>query len=332
MDPLVFSPYARPQIWGERRLERHLGKTLPSGTFGEAWELSAHPHHVSRVAEGPLAGSPLDELWRRHGRELVGPRGKLPAQFPLLIKYLDCHLQLSVQVHPNDVLAASLRPGEQGKTEAWVILSAEPEARIYAGLRPGTTPADLRRHLEHGTVAECLHSFVPQPGDCLFLPAGTVHGVGGGVLMAEVQQSSDATFRLFDWNRLGPDGKPRELHIEDSLAAVDWKAGPTSPVRPRALADLPAGVSGELLVECPYFALVRYQTRQPLTLPYAGEMSIWMVLAGQAQLTSDQGYARTFRRGETVLIPASSGPLTWQPTAAGEAFTLLAVRTATGGV
>jgi mannose-6-phosphate isomerase len=327
MDPLVFTPYARPQIWGERRLERHLGKALPAGTFGEAWEVSAHPHHVSRVAEGPLAGSPLDELWRRHGRELVGPRGKLPAQFPLLIKYLDCHLQLSVQVHPNDVLAASLRPGEQGKTEAWVILSAEPDARIYAGLLPGTTPADLRRHLEHGTVAECLHSFVPQPGDCLFLPAGTVHGVGGGVLMAEVQQSSDATFRLFDWNRLGPDGKPRELHVEESLAAIDWNAGPTGPVRPKPLTGLPDRVRGVSIVECPYFKLTKFTTREPWQVPYAGEMSIWLILAGETKLTGENGYAREFKKGETVLIPAASPPLTWRPSDFGEPLTLLAVRT-----
>ncbi len=326
MDPLVFTPYARPQIWGERRLERHLGKALPSGTFGEAWEISAHAHHVSRVAEGPLAGTLLDELWRRHGRELFGARGNLPAQFPLLIKYLDCHLQLSVQVHPNDLLAASLRPGEQGKTEAWVILSAEPGARIYAGLRSGVTPAELRRHLAAGTVAECLHSLVPRPGDCLFLPAGTVHGVGGGVLMAEVQQSSDATFRLFDWNRLGPDGQPRPLHVEESLAAIDWNAGPASPVKLTPLANMPTGVSGESLVECSYFALARFQAGAPLPLPYAHEMSIWMVLAGEATLTGASGYARKFRHGETVLIPASAGAAHLATPAGGEPVTLLAVR------
>ncbi|HEX4146023.1 MAG TPA: type I phosphomannose isomerase catalytic subunit [Pirellulales bacterium] len=326
MDPLVFTPYARPQIWGERRLERHLGKRLPPGTFGEAWELSAHPHHVSRVAEGAHTGSPLDELWRRHGRDLVGPRGKLPEQFPLLIKYLDCHLQLSVQVHPNDALAARLRPGEQGKTEAWVILSAEPDARIYAGLRPGITPADLRRHLEQGTVDECLHSFVPQPGDCLFLPAGTVHGVGGGVLMAEVQQSSDATFRLFDWNRLGPDGKPRELHVEESLAAIDWNAGPTGPVRSAPLEGLPGQVRGVSIVECPYFKLTRFTTHEPWPMPYAGEMSIWMILAGETKLAGENGYSRQFHKGETVLIPATSGPLTWQPSKVGEPVTLLGVQ------
>ncbi|HTU24758.1 MAG TPA: type I phosphomannose isomerase catalytic subunit [Pirellulales bacterium] len=330
MDPLVFTPYARPQIWGERRLERHLGKTLPPGAFGEAWELSAHPHHVSRVAEGPLAGTPLDELWRNRGRELVGSHGALPAVFPLLIKYLDCHQQLSVQVHPNDALAASLRPGELGKTEAWVVLSAEPEARIYAGLKPGTTADDMRRHLAAGTVDQCLHSLVPKAGDCLFMPAGTVHGVGGGVLMAEVQQSSDATFRLFDWNRVGPDGKPRELHIEESLASIDWHKGPNDPVEPKPLGGLPTSVRGEQLVNCPYFSLIRYTTAAPWPMPYAGEMTIWMILAGTPRLTGRSGYVRQFRQGETVLIPASATTLTWQPVA-GESFTLLAVRVAGHG-
>ena len=137
MDPLVFHHHPRPQIWGQRRLERHLGKQLPPGKFGESWEISTHSHHVSRVAEGPLAGTKLDELWRQKG-EILG--ADPPAEFPLLVKFLDCHLQLSVQVHPDDELAARIRPGEQGKTEAWVIISAEADARIYAGLRPALLP------------------------------------------------------------------------------------------------------------------------------------------------------------------------------------------------
>jgi mannose-6-phosphate isomerase len=326
MDPLVFASYARPQIWGERRLERHLGKILPEGTFGESWEVSTHAHHVSRVAEGPLAGTPLDELWRGKGREIVGGAGKLPAEFPLLIKYLDCHLQLSVQVHPDDTLAARLRPGEQGKTEAWVILSAEADARIYAGLKPGVTPAELRRHLQAGTVDQCLHWLIPQPGDCLFLPAGTVHGVGGGVLMAEVQQSSDVTFRLFDWNRLGPDGQPRALHVEESLEAIDFSAGPVAPVAPQPITGLPEGVSGARLAQCQYFEIARFECRAPLPSPLAGEMSIWMVVAGSGLLIGAGGYSRRFQLGETVMIPASAGAVTWQPNAAGESVTLLAVR------
>jgi hypothetical protein len=197
--PLVFEPYFRAQVWGGRRLQERLGKRLPlDGRFGESWEISAHEHHVSRVAEGPLQSTPLSDLWRERGGELVGQGSKIASKFPLLIKYLDCHELLSVQVHPTDELARELIGDESGKTEAWVIIEAEPTARIYAGLRPGVTRDVLQKHLDAGTVAECLHSFVPRAGDCVFLPAGTVHAVGGGVLMAEVQQTSDATFRLFD--------------------------------------------------------------------------------------------------------------------------------------
>jgi mannose-6-phosphate isomerase len=325
MDPLIFESYARPQVWGQRRLETKLGKKLPAtGNFGESWEISAHPHHVSRVNEGPLAGSPLDRLWRDHARGIFG-RDDAPTRFPLLIKYLDCHEQLSVQVHPNDEIAAKLIPGEAGKTEAWVIIDAERSARIYAGLLPGTTRKQLEEHLKRGSVADCLHSFAPRAGDCLFLPAGTVHAVGGGVLMAEVQQSSDATFRLFDWNRLGTDHKHRELHVAESLQSIDWQAGPTKPVSPTPISNLSSGVAGEKLVDCDYFSLDRYQISTPFHLPYSGRMSIWLIISGEAQLDGENGaYRRNFRTGETVLIPASTGRLNWSPSGQSSA-TLLGV-------
>jgi len=327
MDPLVFDSYSRPQVWGHRRLAA-LGKSLPPGTYGEAWEISAHPHHVSQVAEGPLRDELLTDLWKRHARELYGPQGRPPTSFPLLIKYLDCHEQLSVQVHPSDEIAASLLSGEAGKTEAWVILEAAPTARIYAGLHSGVTPPLLERHLQEGTVAECLHSFVPRPGDCLFLPAGTVHAVGGGVLMAEVQQSSDATFRLFDWNRVASGGKPRELHIAQSLESIDWNAGPMNPIAPQPIEDLPAGVEGEALVRCRYFELDRFRPTAGFEQPYAGRLSIWLVLDGSLELSSaTTGYRRTFRRGETVLVPATAAALRWTPLA-GAAAVLLGVRAA----
>ena len=315
MEPLIFEPYARPQVWGARRLETLLGKLLPAeGTFGESWEVSAHAHHVSRVAEGPLAGKLLTDLWRDSVHELAGP-GPVPETFPLLIKLLDCHEQLSVQVHPSDQMAAQLLPGERGKTEAWVILAAEPSGRIYAGLKPGVERADLQRHLAAGSVAECLHSFAPRAGDCVFLPAGTVHAVGGGVVMAEVQQSSDATFRLFDWNRPGPDGKPRALHVEQSLASIRWDAGPTDPVRPEPLPALAPEATAEQLVKCPYFSLHRFRARQAFANPYAGRLSIWMVIGGRAELTSDSGYRRTLQFGETALVPATAGAARWSPAA-----------------
>lgn len=301
-------------IWGGRLLEHRLGKRLPGeGNFGESWELSAHPHHISRVAEGPLTGAALTELWEQHREEIAGNEVCAGVKFPWLIKFLDCRDLLSVQVHPDDAAARDLLGDESGKTEAWVVLHAEPGARIYAGLKPGTTRADLERHLDAGTVVECLHGFAPRAGDCMFLPAGTVHAVGGGVLLAEVQQSSDATFRLFDWNRLGPDGKPRALHREAALRSIVWPAGAVGPISPVALPITSAHTAGETLVQCPHFRIDRYRTAGVLAVPYARQMSVWMLIEGEAELHAEQrGYHRRFRSGQTVLLPASSGPLAWE--------------------
>ena len=318
MDPLVFTPFYRPQVWGGRNLESRLGKRLPAdGRFGEAWEISAQSLHVSRVAEGPLAGALLTDLWAGCAADLAGQSAAEQAEFPLLIKYLDCQDLLSIQVHPTDAIARRFGVGALGKTEAWVVLHAAAEGRIYAGLRPGVTPAELERRLADGTAAECLHSLTPRAGDCIFLPAGVVHAVGGGVLIAEVQQSSDATFRLFDWNRVGADGKPRQLHGEQALASIDWSAGPVNPAVPRKLAGLPQGVEGQRLASCDYFTLERFHLAAAMTSPYAERLSIWMALAGAAELSSPvTGYRRVLRQGETVLAPATAGPLQWTPVTA----------------
>jgi len=326
MDPLVFEPYFRPQIWGGRRLGRFLERPLPGdGPFGEAWVLSAHPEHVSRVAEGPLQRTLLTELWTARAEELLG-RSDRPGAFPLLLKYLDCQDLLSIQVHPDDEAAGRLCPGESGKTEAWVVIEAEPAARIYAGLRPGATPSELERHLDAGTLPECLHSFAPRTGQSLLLPAGTVHSAGGGLLLAEVQQSSDATFRLFDWNRPGPDGKPRALHRREALRSIDWLRGPVVPTEGTSLAGLPPGNRAERLVACPHFTIDRYQLAAPLSLPYPGQLSIWMVLEGSLLLSGQPaGYERFFRTGETVLVPASTGALRWEPSEDRTTATVLGV-------
>jgi mannose-6-phosphate isomerase len=324
MEPLVFEPYLRRQVWGNRRLGESFGKALPAeGAFGESWEISGHWHHVSRVADGRWRGALLTDLCATRSREIFGFDLPAGVPFPLLIKILDCHDLLSIQVHPTNELAARLRPGESGKTEAWVIVEAGTEARIYAGLLPGTSRLDLERHLAEGTVERCLHSFVPRAGDCLFLPAGTVHAVGGGVLMAEVQQTSDATFRLFDWNRVGSDGRPRELHIYEALASIDWSRGPVNPVPPTLITGLPAGMHGERLVSCAYFVVHRYRVAGHWGLPFPGRMSMWVVLQGSAELAELNGdYCRLLRHGETVLVPASAPRLQWKTSSA----TLLAVR------
>ena len=315
MDPLVFEPYFRPQVWGGRQLEEFLGRPLPgAGGFGEAWMLSAQSLHVSQVAEGPLQGSRLSDLWSSRAAQIAGQAREPAGPFPLLIKFLDCRELLSIQVHPSDQIARELGVGELGKSEAWVVLDAQPGTRIYAGLRRGTTRDDVQRQLDGGKLAQSLHEFAPTKGDCLYLPAGVVHAVGGGVLMAEVQQSSDATFRLFDWNRLGADGKPRTLHRHEALRSIDWMAGPVTPAVGSPLTDLGPGNRGQRLVACPYFTLDRFTLASPWDLPSSGRFSIWIVTEGRVELRRhENSYRRQFRRGETVLVPAASGACSWTP-------------------
>jgi mannose-6-phosphate isomerase len=309
-EPLVFAPFFRPQVWGGRRLAEAFGKPLPpEGPIGESWELSVQPLHVSQVSEGPWAGTTLQQLWDERRGELLGAANSALPQFPWLIKWLDCRELLSVQVHPDDRTAQELLGEPFGKTESWVVVQADPTARIYAGLLPGVTREELSARSGDGTVAECLHSFVPHPGDCLHIPAGTVHAVGGGVLLAEVQQTSDATFRLFDWNRVDAQGNPRPLHLESALAAIDFSRGPVAPVVPQKSDSQ----QPEMLVRCPYYTLERIRLGGPWGIVLA-TLSAWMVLEGTARLrTSDGHYERVCRAGDVVLVPASVGSLEWQP-------------------
>lgn len=312
LPPLVFEPYFRPQIWGGTRLQGLLGKSLPPGDhIGESWEISAHPLHVSRVAEGPLAGATLADLWPEHRNEFRGSLKGSRSQFPLLLKLLDCHQPLSVQVHPNDEDARELLGEANGKTEAWVVLHAEPGSRIYAGLKEGITRGDLEAHLDQGTVADCLHSFEPSVGDCVLIEAGTVHSIGGGVVIAEVQQSSDATFRLFDWNRADPNGRPRPIHRDAALRCIRWDLGPIFPIRSvPCLCD--TCHDEERLIHSDYFDLSRINLRATEMEFDAESLTMWLVTSGQAQLRDEAtGYDRHFVAGETVLIPAHARHLNW---------------------
>jgi mannose-6-phosphate isomerase len=266
----------------------------------------------------------LTELCATHPQELFGEHVPAGSTFPLLYKLLDCQDWLSIQVHPNDETARRLLGEEYGKTEAWVVLDAQPGGRIYAGLLPGIGRKELERHLAENSVDQCLNSFIPTAGDCIFLPAGIVHAVGGGVVLAEVQQTSDATFRLFDWNRLASDGRPRSLHLAEALASIDWKAGPVRPVQATRVHERP-GVSQDQLVRCPYFHLDRFHLDGPFDVPFAGRLSIWVVVEGEAALQSGS-YWRVFRRGETVLVPGSVGEYSWHPVAGHKSTALLGTR------
>jgi mannose-6-phosphate isomerase len=253
------------------------------------------------------------------GREsLLGAAAETHLNFPWLVKYLDAEDWLSVQVHPSADAVGRLWPGEGSKTEAWLILQAEPGSRIYAGLRPGVKETTLRAALQAGNVADCLHQFRPRPGDCVFLPAGMVHAVGGGVLIAEVQQTSDATFRLFDWNRRDAQGKARTLHIEEGLEAIDWRQDPVEPVRcvgfpGSGTEPSAAACHRQPLVRCPYFDLDYVQSREPFACGGEGKLGLLMVLGGNARIETPRG-AELLELSQSWLLPAGMPPCECLPT------------------
>lgn len=326
--PLSFSPHAVKRIWGGRTFAEQFGHQLPDDqAYGEIWDISALPHLVSRVADGPHFGKTLSDLWKSNRREFDSNVSADEDDFPLLVKWLDCRERLSVQVHPDDHLAREVLKQPRGKSEIWIVLEAEKTARIYAGFRAGISREQFMKHLEAGTPDECLHSFTPRAGDCVALPAGTVHAAGGGLLMAEIQQSSDTTFRLFDWKRISPSEEPRPLQIDLALRSIDWNQGPIFPLTPQPMqADRP-GIRGELITPRSPFRVERYSLTQRWTVSYSAELAVWMVLDGAAILTHLQsGDQREVIRGRTILIPAAAGEISWCPRDRGVATVLLSVR------
>jgi mannose-6-phosphate isomerase len=302
MRPLKFHPLLKHARWGGRRLAELLGKPLGIETdYAESWEVCDHGADQSLVAMGPFAGWSLRDLVLQQAGELLGRQHDVK-QFPLLIKFLDANDRLSVQVHPNDEQAGRYLAGERGKTEAWVILDADPGSCVFAGLKSGITAESLWHAMDTGRIEECLHRVKVAPGDCLFIPAGTVHAIGEGILLAEVQQSSDLTFRLFDWNRVGADGQPRQLHVEQSLACIDFSRGPVHPIVPTVLSDTRPRT--ERLLTCDHFTILRHKFDAPLTLSADGRCRIVIALEGVADCIAD-GDSLPLQKGETVLIPAA---------------------------
>ena len=303
-------------LWGGRRLGSLLGKPIgpaegpdSADDWAESWEIVDHGKDQTTVANGPLAGKTLAELVADHEAELFGRhagQGGAPrTQFPLLFKFLDANRTLSVQVHPNDEQGAKLDPPDLGKTEAWIVIAAEPGSKIYSGLKAGVDREALAAAIEAGTSDQCLHAFEPSVGDCVFIPAGTVHALGEGLVIAEIQQASNTTFRLFDWNRVGKDGEPRPLHIQESLEVTDYERGPVAPQTPE-----PIGDGAERLVACDKFVLDRR------TLTDAGQTAggddrfhLLSAIDGDAELHCD-GEKTAMPLGTTVLLPAACPAVT----------------------
>jgi mannose-6-phosphate isomerase len=308
LPPLRFKPILRQHLWGGRRLGTALGKPIGTGDdYAESWEVVDHGDDQSVVADGPLAGAKLHELVIRSGDDLFGRHHPQP-QFPLLFKFLDCNQTLSVQVHPNDEQGARLVPPDLGKTEAWVVLATEPGSKIYAGLKPGVDRQALESAIAAGRCEDCLHQFEPGVGDCLLIEAGTVHALGAGLLIAEIQQASDTTYRLFDWNRVDRDGKPRDLHVQQAFDVIDFARGPVDPIEPRPTDKLFV----ERLVVCGKFVLDRWQVNEPQTLATQDRFHILSMVEGTATIQGDES-SHVLRRGDTALIPAACSSVAITP-------------------
>jgi len=303
--PIIFEPIFKPRIWGGRRLSTLLNKHLPENqTIGESWEVVDLEDEQSVVAQGPGRGKTLRELVERWGVDLLGGAGLFDARFPLLIKFLDAREALSVQVHPDEAAAQRWGGRVRVKHEAWYVIDASPDAVIYRGLREGVDAVALRKAVEEDQIESVLNRIPARRGHCYYLPSGTVHALGGGVTVAEVQTPSDVTYRLYDWKRIDPaTGRPRELQIEEALACVSY--GPSSGEEtPQHSASVWASVTS--LTRCASFVIerVRVVDGVEMAIPHA-EMVIWIVLEGRGTIACD-GLTEplSFGVGDAVVIPA----------------------------
>jgi mannose-6-phosphate isomerase len=293
VEPIVFEPLYMQRVWGGRELEHQYGRLLPDGApYGESWEIVDRMGEQSVVRAGEHAGKTLHELWTGHRETIFGPGLPASERFPILIKVLDARDELSIQVHPPAVIASSL--GGEPKTEMWYIAGASAGATLHVGLKAGVSRDDFEKAIQAGTVADCVHSIPAQAGDSIFIPSGRLHAIGAGILIHEIQQNSDTTYRVFDWNRLGLDGKPRELHVKESLASIDFD-------------DIEPGMDepkGTLIAECDYFRVEKIVLRAGEKAGHRSPkyFSIFSVAEGAV----DCGSLR-FKKGDFFLLPAGGG-------------------------
>lgn len=286
------------RVWGGRELEHVYNRSLPKPDtpFGESWEMTDRPNEQSVVNHGSFEGMTLGELWQTKREEVFGSGFEQSTRFPLLIKILDARDDLSIQVHPPAHLADEL--GGEPKTEMWYIADTAPDAKLYVGLKQGVTQEDFQHAIENGTVDQVVHAITPKRGESIFIPSGRLHAIGAGLLIYEIQQNSDTTYRVFDWNRMGLDGKPRELHVDQSLRCIDF-----SDIEPTM--DQP---DGNIIAQCPFFQVDQLDlpTGTSVGNPDPDRFSIVTVVEGQ--LESADG--RTHIAGDFLLLPRGSAPMT----------------------
>ena len=292
--PLKFKPIYKELIWGGDKLRSFFGKDTPAGKkIGESWELADLPNDKSVITNGEFAGKTIAEVLQKYPQEITGKKDYRPP-FGLLVKFIDAADVLSVQVHPDKKTVKKLKTGSP-KTECWYIIDAEPNSCIYKGLKTGTTKEQFAASIKAGSCAELLNKVSVKPGQCHFLPAGTVHAIGAGILIAEIQTPSDTTFRVFDWNRL-QNGKPRHLHIEEALESIHFDQRPD---------ELPVTTGGRL-VDTEFFKVDKITAQAGATSQIPeGIMKVVIIIKGSGRIKSGDSQTVDFSKGQTILLPAA---------------------------
>jgi mannose-6-phosphate isomerase len=298
--PFKMAPTFQTRPWGGRAMKDRLGKNIPDGTIGESWEVSVHPNGLSRVANGPFAGQTLKDLVGQWGERLIGKAvaDRYGGDFPLLIKVLDINALASVQVHPDNAQAQALEQFPYGKAEAWCFLAVGPEAECYCGFQPGVTAADYDRAVVEGNVKALLRPMTIATGDWLYLPPGTVHAAGNGILLLEVQQNCDLTYRVYDWNRTDSQGRQRELHLDKARQVIDFASRPQL----RRAAGLANCLNPVL--DGPYFSIGEVVVASEFALPSVDAAVVGTVIGGTVALVSAQE-SFPLATGDSFLVPAN---------------------------
>ncbi|PKM54229.1 MAG: mannose-6-phosphate isomerase [Firmicutes bacterium HGW-Firmicutes-5] len=303
MGPLLFEPDLKERIWGGEKLKNLYGKKTPFKYTGESWEVACHEHGASIIATGPYKGRTLCELLQTHSHYILGEGYEKGNKFPLLVKIIDAKEDLSVQVHPDDTYAKIIENGELGKSEAWVVMEADEGARLIIGLKKGTTQETFIDALGNNQLEQVLNEVEVKPGDVFNIPAGLIHAIGKGILLAEVQQNSDTTYRVYDWNRIGLDGQSRDLHIDKSKETIDFlDSYSTLPIHGSTVVREDAKHTYYILNQ--YFALETIEIDGSDRQLNENSYEIYMVLEGFGQLEGDFESLEV-KKGDSLLIPAT---------------------------
>ena len=309
--PLTFTPLLKEVIWGGSDIRPFKGLESDDKKIGESWEISHVDDNFSIVAEGALAGKNLDELIDLYGERLVGKsvQERFGHRFPLLIKFIDARDYLSIQVHPDDELGMK-RHNSFGKTEMWYVINAAPKAKLYSGFAVQSSPEDYVRRIEEGTIVDALAEYEVRPGDVFFLPAGRVHAIGAGCFIAEIQQTSNITYRIYDYDRTDAAGNKRELHTELAKDAIDYRLEKDYRTAYTPVADQPVH-----LVECEYFETNLLDLTQPISRDWSelDSFVIYICMEGKVTLRDAQGNEVSLHQGQSVLVPAENPSLTLTP-------------------